>query len=65
MFKEVGEHAYAGVNAGEIVNRIMRSRDVYEARQRAKGEKAAGEAAAREREKLEEEQRLKEEQAKQ
>ena len=62
IFREVEEHAYAGVNAGEIVNRIMKSRDVYEARQRAKGEKAVGEAAAREREKLEEEQRLKEEQ---
>lgn len=60
IFKEVEKHEYAGVNAGEIVNRIMRSRDVYEARQRAKGEKAVGEEAQRQREKMEEEQRHKE-----
>ena len=60
IFKEVEEHAYAGVNAGQIVNRIMKSRDVYEARQRAKGEKAVGEEAQRQRERMEEDQRLKE-----
>lgn len=38
----------------------MKSREMYEARQRAKGVKAVGEAAAREREVLEEEQKKKE-----
>ena len=61
IFREVTEHSFAHVNAGEIVQRIMKSRDLYEARQRAKGEKATGEQAHRERERLEEEQRLKEE----
>lgn len=61
IYKEIGEHAFAGVNAGEIVQRIMKSRDLYEARQRAKGVKAEVESAARQREILEEEQRKKEE----
>lgn len=61
IYKEIGEHAFAGVNAGEIVQRIMKSRDLYEARQKAKGVKAEVEAAARQREILEEEQRKKEE----
>ncbi|PHH70108.1 hypothetical protein CDD82_7337 [Ophiocordyceps australis] len=60
IYKEIGHHAFSEVNAGEIVQRIMRSRDLYEARQRAKGVKAQVEAAARHREKLEHEQRLKE-----
>ncbi|PHH62107.1 hypothetical protein CDD81_7538 [Ophiocordyceps australis] len=60
IYKEIGHHAFSEVNAGEIVQRIMRSRDLYEARQRAKGVKAQVEAAARYREKLEDEQRLKE-----
>lgn len=59
IYKEVGEHAFAHVNAGQIVQRILKSRDMYEARQRAKGVKAVGESAAREREILEEEQRKK------
>ena len=61
IYREIGEHVFAEVNAGEIVQRIMRSRDMYEARQRAKGMKAEVEEAAREREILEEEQRVKEE----
>ncbi|UNI21268.1 Ethanolamine-phosphate cytidylyltransferase [Purpureocillium takamizusanense] len=61
IYREIGAHAFADVNAGEIVQRIMRSRDMYEARQRAKGVKAEAEAAAREREVLEEEQRRREE----
>jgi ethanolamine-phosphate cytidylyltransferase len=61
IYKEVGEHAFAHVNAGQIVQRILKSRDMYEARQRAKGVKAVGESAAREREMLEEEQRKKQE----
>ncbi|EFY91188.1 hypothetical protein MAC_02859 [Metarhizium acridum CQMa 102] len=57
IYREIGHHAFAEVNAGEIVQRIMKSRDRYEARQRAKGVKAEVEAAARQREILEEEQR--------
>jgi ethanolamine-phosphate cytidylyltransferase len=60
IYREIGQHAFAEVNAGEIVQRIMRSRDRYEARQRAKGVKAEVEAAARQRELLEEEQRSRE-----
>lgn len=60
IFREIGTHAFSDVNAGQIVQRIMRSRDMYEARQRAKGVKAEVEAAARDREMLEEEQRVRE-----
>ncbi|CAG9947493.1 unnamed protein product [Clonostachys rosea f. rosea IK726] len=60
IYREIGNHSFAHVNAGEIVHRIMKSRDMYEARQRAKGVKSGVEAAAREREILEEEQRKKE-----
>ena len=60
IFREVGAHDYADVNAGTIVQRIMRSRDLYEARQRKKGVKAEVEAAQRQREILEEEQRARE-----
>ncbi|KAI3326666.1 hypothetical protein HD806DRAFT_551749 [Xylariaceae sp. AK1471] len=45
----------------QISVHILRSRDLYEERQRKKGVKAAGEAAQRRREILEEEQRVKEE----
>lgn len=61
IFQEVPHHDYEEVNAGTIVQRIMKSRDMYEARQRKKGVKAGVEAAAREREILEEEQRAREE----
>ena len=61
IYGEIGEHAFSDVNAGQIVQRIMKSRDMYEARQRAKGVKAGVEAAARQREILEEEQRRREE----
>lgn len=60
IYRQIGEHAFSEVNAGEIVQRIMRSRDMYEARQRKKGVKAGVEAAARQREILEEEQRKRE-----
>ncbi|KAG6049915.1 hypothetical protein E4U39_005258 [Claviceps sp. Clav50 group G5] len=60
IYRAIGKHAFAEANAGEIVERILRSRDLYEARQRAKGVKAEVEAAAREREVMEEEQRGKE-----
>lgn len=55
IYREVGEHAFQNVNAGEIVQRILRSREMYEARQRAKGEKAVGEEAVRRREGMERE----------
>ncbi|CCC12420.1 hypothetical protein SMACR_05597 [Sordaria macrospora] len=61
IYKEIGPHDYEEVNAGTIVQRIMKSRDLYEARQKAKGMKADIEAAHRERELLEEQQRQKEE----
>jgi ethanolamine-phosphate cytidylyltransferase len=53
IFQEVGEHPFSGVNAGEIVMRIMKGREEFEERQRRKGQKAVGEQAAREREILE------------
>lgn len=60
IYREIGQHSFAHVNAGQIVHRIMKSRDMYEARQRAKGIKAGVEAAAREREIMEEEQQKRE-----
>lgn len=54
LYEEIPQHEYAGVNAGTIVQRILRSRDQYEARQKAKGMKAEIEEAQRKRE-LEEE----------
>ncbi len=60
IYREIGGHEFGDVNAGTIVQRIMKSRDLYEARQRAKGMKADVEAAHRQREILEEEQRRKE-----
>ncbi|SPN97707.1 related to phosphoethanolamine cytidylyltransferase [Cephalotrichum gorgonifer] len=60
IYREVAPHEYQDVNAKTIVQRIMKSRDLYEARQRAKGMKAEVESAQREREILEEEQRQRE-----
>lgn len=60
IYREIGLHDYAGVNAGQIVQRIMKSRDMYEERQRVKGVKGIGEEAQLRREKMEEEQKLKE-----
>jgi ethanolamine-phosphate cytidylyltransferase len=60
IYREIGEHGYSGVNAGQIVQRILKSRDMYEERQRVKGVKGIGEDAQKRREKMEEEQRLKE-----
>ena len=60
IYREIGHHNFEEVNAETIVQRILRSRDLYEARQRAKGVKADVEAAHRKREQLEEEQRQKE-----
>src|SRR5579871_5038738 len=63
IYKEIGDHEYAGVNAGQIVQRIMKSRDKYEERQRVKGVKGIGEEAQRRREKLEGEQSTRESRA--
>jgi ethanolamine-phosphate cytidylyltransferase len=60
IYREIGHHEFEDVNAATIVQRIMKSRDLYEARQKAKGMKADLEAAHKERELLEEEQRKKE-----
>jgi len=57
IYREIGHHDFEDVNAGTIVQRIMKSRDLYEARQRAKGMKAHVEAVHKSREQLEEEQR--------
>ncbi|KAH8893285.1 ethanolamine-phosphate cytidylyltransferase [Thozetella sp. PMI_491] len=65
IYQEIGSHHFQDVNAGTIVQRIMKSRDLYEARQKAKGMKADVEAAHKKREEMEEEQRRKEEEAKQ
>jgi ethanolamine-phosphate cytidylyltransferase len=55
IFKEVHSHIFEKVNAGEIVERILRSREAFAERQRKKGEKAVGEEAVRRREEMEKE----------
>ena len=50
IYHEIGGHDFQNVNAGEIVQRIMRSREMYEERQRIKAEKGIAEEAARQRE---------------
>ncbi len=62
IFHEVFNHDFQHVNAEEIVQRIMKSRAMYEERQRKKGEKAVGEEAVRLREKMEQEAKAKESQ---
>lgn len=55
IYQEIGSHDFQNVNAGEIVERILRSREMYEERQRAKGQKSAGEEAIQRREQMEKE----------
>ncbi|KAL9611620.1 MAG: hypothetical protein Q9167_003735 [Letrouitia subvulpina] len=55
IYHEIGNHEFQDVNAGEIVQRILKSRETYEARQRAKGQKFQGEEAIRQREAMERE----------
>lgn len=55
IYQEIGNHKFQDVNSGEIVQRILQSRQMYEERQKKKGEKAAGEEAVRLRERMEEE----------
>ncbi|KAI5277654.1 hypothetical protein KEM54_004922, partial [Ascosphaera aggregata] len=43
IFKEIGAHPFAHVNAGEIVQRILKSRAAFEERQRQKLLKSVGE----------------------
>ncbi len=47
IFREVEQHDFAHVNAGEIVQRILSCRGLYEERQRVKAAKSAAEEAAR------------------
>lgn len=53
IYQEIGHHEFQNVNAGEIVQRILKSREIFEARQRAKGEKAVTEEAVKRRETME------------
>ena len=39
IFREIDTHPYQHVNAGEIVQRILKSREVFEERQRVKRQK--------------------------
>lgn len=55
IYERIGHHNFQTVNAGEIVQRILKSREMYEARQKAKGEKTTTEEAVKRREALEEE----------
>ncbi|RAK83440.1 phosphoethanolamine [Aspergillus costaricaensis CBS 115574] len=50
IFKETSSHTYQHVNAGEIVDRILKSREAYEERQRAKLEKGVVEELAKSKE---------------
>lgn len=63
IYKEVPKHPYADVNAETIVERILKSRDMYEERQRVKGVKGIGEEAVRRREEMEREKAEKERKA--
>lgn len=47
IFKEIPSHNFQHVNAGEIVGRILKSREMYEERQRAKLQKSAVEEQAK------------------
>ena len=52
IFREIGSHPFQHVNAGEIVQRILKSREAFEGRQRAKMLKSVGEAEFKHREEL-------------
>lgn len=60
LYREVANHEFQDVNAAEIVARIMKSRALYEERQRKKGEKGVSEEAEKMRQELEREQRRRE-----
>jgi ethanolamine-phosphate cytidylyltransferase len=50
IFREIRSHPFQNVNAGEIVQRIFKSRDAYEERQRAKLKKTVIEDETRQKE---------------
>lgn len=60
VYREIANHNFQNVNAGEIVSRIMKGRAMYEERQRLKGEKGVTEEAEKRRQELEREQRRRE-----
>ncbi|KAL5401899.1 hypothetical protein PMIN06_007363 [Paraphaeosphaeria minitans] len=60
IYREIANHNFQHVNAGEIVQRIMKSRAAYEERQRLKGEKGITEETEKRRQELEREQRRRE-----
>jgi ethanolamine-phosphate cytidylyltransferase len=47
IYREIGMHEFAHVNAGQIMQRILANREMYEERQRVKGVKGIGEEAQR------------------
>jgi ethanolamine-phosphate cytidylyltransferase len=53
IYHEIGDHSFQDVNAGQIVRRILKSREAFEGRQRAKAVKGTGEDALKTREVLE------------
>ena len=53
IFREIGDHPFRDINASQIVQRIMKSREMYEARQRAKGFKGIEEESVKRREEME------------
>ncbi|KAF2742506.1 hypothetical protein M011DRAFT_472219 [Sporormia fimetaria CBS 119925] len=53
IYREVANHEFQSVNAGEIVQRIMAGRALYEERQRLKGEKGITEEAEKRRQEME------------
>lgn len=60
IYREVANHEFQNVNAAEIVARIMKSRALYEERQRKKGEKGVSEEAEKIRQEMEREQQRRE-----
>ena len=54
IFTQIGDHDFGHVNAGEIVQRILKSREAFIERQRKKGEKGIAEEAVKRREEMEE-----------
>ncbi|ORY05567.1 hypothetical protein BCR34DRAFT_626839 [Clohesyomyces aquaticus] len=55
IYREIANHDFQNVNAGEIVERIMKGRAMYEERQRLKGEKGMTEEAEKRRQEMERE----------
>ncbi|KAF2108230.1 hypothetical protein BDV96DRAFT_637049 [Lophiotrema nucula] len=55
IYREITNHDFQNVNAGEIVARIMKGRAMYEERQRLKGEKGVTEEVEKRRQELERE----------